>query len=87
STYPICDWASWKQPQKGDTVTKAEWKVQQEARRERAEKRALQQEKNGTAATTPKKKTATKAKKSSTKKTSKTATKKTKKTTAKKPKK
>ncbi len=68
STYPTCDWASWKQPQKGDTVTKAEWKVQQEARKERAEKRAKQrEEKEGASKKSAGKKAATK-KKSTTKK-------------------
>ena len=39
STYPDCDWASWKQPQKGDTITKEEWAEQQAARKARRAKR------------------------------------------------
>jgi DNA topoisomerase-1 len=37
--YPECDWASWKQPQKGDTVTKEEWAEHQAVRKARAAKR------------------------------------------------
>ncbi len=39
STYPECDWASWKQPQVGETISKTEWKKQQKARAERKKKR------------------------------------------------
>jgi len=39
STYPECDWASWKQPQPGDKISKTEWKKQQKARAERKKKR------------------------------------------------
>lgn len=38
STYPKCDWASWKAPKAGDTVTKEEWAKMQEARAERKKK-------------------------------------------------
>ncbi len=37
--YPDCDWASWKKPEPGYTVTKAEWKVMQEERKARIEAR------------------------------------------------
>jgi DNA topoisomerase I len=39
STYPKCDWANWKEPKKGDTVTKEEWAEHQAARKARMEKR------------------------------------------------
>ncbi|MEX0895575.1 MAG: type I DNA topoisomerase [Patescibacteria group bacterium] len=39
STYPTCDWASWKQPEPGEKLTKTEWAEMQKARKERSEKR------------------------------------------------
>ena len=36
--YPDCNWASWKQPTKGETITKTEWDVLQKAREERKNK-------------------------------------------------
>lgn len=42
--YPTCDWASWKQPEPGEKVTKAEWKVMQAERKERMEKRQAARE-------------------------------------------
>ncbi|MCB9813574.1 MAG: type I DNA topoisomerase [Pseudomonadales bacterium] len=36
--YPKCNWASWKKPEKGEVMTKEEWKVLQEAREERKKK-------------------------------------------------
>jgi DNA topoisomerase-1 len=64
--YPDCDWASWKKPEKGETVTKAEWKVMQEERKKRAEARKARfaDKKKGTTAKkkTTKKKPATKKK-------------------------
>ncbi|MBP9819310.1 type I DNA topoisomerase [Candidatus Woesebacteria bacterium] len=35
SRYPECDWASWKQPEPGQKVTKAEWAVMQAERKEK----------------------------------------------------
>jgi len=37
--YPDCKWASWKQPEPGETITEAEWAVLQAAREERKQKR------------------------------------------------
>jgi DNA topoisomerase-1 len=39
STYPGCDWASWKKPQPGEIVTVEEWQVLQQARAERKAKK------------------------------------------------
>jgi len=38
STYPKCDWASWKKPEVGETMTKEDWAIQQAARAERRAK-------------------------------------------------
>ena len=38
STYPKCDWASWKKPEVGERVTAEEWVIQQAARAERRAK-------------------------------------------------
>lgn len=73
-TYPECDWASWKKPEKGDKVTKAEWKVMQEERKKRSEARKARfadKDKGKKTKTTTKKKATTKTatkKKASTKK-------------------
>ncbi|MDA1079550.1 MAG: type I DNA topoisomerase [bacterium] len=37
-TYPTCDWASWKKPEVGETMTKEDWAIQQAARAERRAK-------------------------------------------------
>lgn len=68
--YPDCDWASWKQPQPGEKITKAQWKVMQAERKERAEKRkAAWAAKNGKAGSETKDKaTVTKKKKPAPKK-------------------
>lgn len=68
--YPDCDWASWKQPEKGDKITKAEWKVMQEERKKRSEARKARFETKGSKSTAkkttkksaPKKKTKAKKK-------------------------
>lgn len=62
--YPDCEWASWKKPEKGETITAAEWKEHQAERKKRAEarKKKFASKKKST----PKKKTG--AKKSSAKK-------------------
>lgn len=39
STYPTCDWASWKEPKRGEKVSKKQWAEMQKKRKERAEKR------------------------------------------------
>ncbi len=36
--YPECNWASWKQPQKGEKITKKEWEELQAKREERKQK-------------------------------------------------
>jgi DNA topoisomerase I len=36
--YPECNWASWKQPEKGETITQAQWDVLQKKRAERKQK-------------------------------------------------
>lgn len=36
--YPDCNWASWKQPAKGETISQKEWDVLQKAREERKKK-------------------------------------------------
>lgn len=56
--YPKCNWASWKQPQKGETITQKEWDEYQKKREERKKKWAASRKK-----TAPKKKTAKKSKK------------------------
>lgn len=38
SRYPDCDWASWKKPEPGEKLTKAEWAEMQKAREERKKK-------------------------------------------------
>lgn len=40
SRYPECTWANWKKPEKGETITQAEWEEQQKAREERKKQRA-----------------------------------------------
>lgn len=65
--YPECNWASWKQPQKGETITQAEWDEQQ-AKREERKKKWLETKKKNAAekkskkGTTKKKSTAKKKK-------------------------
>ena len=94
--YPECNWASWKKPQVGETVTQADWAVMQAQREERKQKWLASRGKTADASgagaakkpakkTTAVKKTATK-KSVARKKTVKTTVKKTavKKTTAKK---
>ncbi|MGD9128959.1 MAG: type I DNA topoisomerase [Candidatus Woesebacteria bacterium] len=39
SRYPDCDWASWKKPEKGETITQRKWEEIKRARQERAAKR------------------------------------------------
>lgn len=64
--YPKCNWASWKKPEKGEIMTKAEWKVIQEKRAERKKRWA---ERNGKKAEAKSKKaSASSEKKTSTKK-------------------
>ena len=68
-TYPKCDWASWKKPEKGDKVTPAEWKVMQEERKKRAEARKARFAAKGKGKTVTKKTTKKKTiKKTATKK-------------------
>jgi len=38
STYPACDWASWKKPEKGEKISKAKWAEMQKKRAERKKK-------------------------------------------------
>ncbi|PIY80667.1 MAG: type I DNA topoisomerase [Candidatus Pacebacteria bacterium CG_4_10_14_0_8_um_filter_42_14] len=68
STYPTCDWANWKKPEVGETITPAEWAVKQA---ERAERKAKYAERN--AGKSPAKKSAKKPakKKAAPKKTAK----------------
>ena len=83
--YPECNWASWKKPEKGETVTQAEWDVLQAAREEKKQK-WLESKKATQSATTKTSKSKTKtssvtkkaaaSKKSSSSKTTKKATKK-----------
>lgn len=83
SRYPDCDWASWKQPQPGEKLTKAEWaqmqaerKARQEARAAKFAKKDSAAAKSGTkSATSTKSKTTTARKpaKKSTKKSTKTS--------------
>lgn len=49
--YPDCKWASWKQPEPGETITEAEWAVLQAAREERKQKRMERFAKNKRPAT------------------------------------
>lgn len=52
SRYPECDWASWKQPEPGEKLSKKEWEVMKIQRAERAAKRkAAWEEKNKAKAT------------------------------------
>lgn len=74
--YPKCNWASWKKPEKGDKVTKEEWKVMQEERKKRAEVRKARFASKGKGKTTAKK-TITKKKATKKKLTKKTVAKKT----------
>lgn len=53
SLYPKCDWASWKQPEKGETISKADWAIYQEKRAER--KKKWQDRKDGKKASPAKK--------------------------------
>lgn len=47
STYPTCDWASWKKPEPGEKVTPAQWQVMQAERAERAAARKAKYEGKG----------------------------------------
>jgi len=69
SLYPKCNWASWKQPEKGETISKEEWAVLQAKREERKKKWAERKKKSAkkTKKTTKKKKV---TKKKATKKSS-----------------
>jgi DNA topoisomerase-1 len=72
--YPECAWASWKQPEPGETMTQAEWEVLQAAREERKQKRQALFAKKDTPAKAAKPKKSTKkkpAKKAATKSTKK----------------
>ncbi len=60
--YPDCDWASWKKPEPGEKITKAEWAEHQAERKARQEARAAKFGKGGASAT----KTATKTTKQTT---------------------
>jgi DNA topoisomerase I len=82
-SYPTCDWASWKKPEPGLKVTKAEWAQTQKERAERIAKR----KKKADSKTGAKKSAKKKPKKKAAKKTTKKAVKKTKKAAKKKPKK
>jgi len=63
STYPKCDWASWKKPEVGEIMTKEEWAVLQAARAERKAKFAkLKSESTAKKTVTKKKKPAAKKK-------------------------
>ncbi|MCB9801349.1 MAG: type I DNA topoisomerase [Pseudomonadales bacterium] len=65
--YPECDWASWKKPEKGMKVTKAEWTKQQEERVERKKKWLESRKKSSSTKASSTKKT-TKKKAATTKK-------------------
>lgn len=69
--YPKCNWASWKKPEKGETITQKEWDVLQKAREERKAKWLATKKKNADA-----KKEATGTKKTKKKKVAKKTTKK-----------
>lgn len=75
SRYPECKWASWKQPQPGETMTQEEWEEQQ---RQREERKKAREAKYGKSKTTKKSSAAKKTtkKKTSAKKTTKKTTKK-----------
>ncbi len=47
--YPDCNWASWKKPEKGETVTQAQWDVLQAKREERKQKWLETKKKNAEA--------------------------------------
>lgn len=55
--YPDCDWASWKQPQPGETLTPKQWAVMQAKREERKKKWAERNNNSNAGKTTNKKKT------------------------------
>ncbi|GIK83451.1 MAG: DNA topoisomerase 1 [Patescibacteria group bacterium] len=38
STYPTCNWASWKKPEKGEKITQSQWDELQKKREERKQK-------------------------------------------------
>lgn len=83
--YPDCDWASWKKPNPGETITKEEWAVLQVAREERKKKFA--ERKAGKIAESEKKtakKTTNKVKSSKTRSATKKTTTRVKKTATKK---
>lgn len=69
-TYPKCNWASWKKPEKGEIMTKEEWVVLQVAREERKQK-WTERNKKSSDAVNAKKVGAKTAKVAKTKKTSK----------------
>lgn len=66
--YPKCNWASWKKPEKGETMSKEEWVVLQAAREERKAKWA-ERNKKSSDTTAKVKKPASKTKKARVKKT------------------
>ncbi len=72
--YPACNWASWKQPEKGEKITQAAWEVLQKAREERKQK-WLESRKGSASVKTQTKKVST-AKKKTAKTTKKKTTKK-----------
>jgi DNA topoisomerase-1 len=84
--YPDCNWASWKKPEKGETITQPEWDVLQKAREERKKKWLDTKTKNADAKKEAEGGKKTTKKKATKKKTTKKAAKKTtkKKTTIKK---
>lgn len=55
--YPTCDWASWKQPKPGETMTQQEWEEQQAQREARKKKRATKYSKKKGSKTTSSKTT------------------------------
>jgi len=87
--YPQCDWASWKKPEPGETITKAKWAEMQAEREERKKKRAQQRGGAATSAAKSKKSkstNSTKPKKKTVKKTGVKAKKTTPKAASRKPK-
>lgn len=72
--YPDCEWANWKQPQPGETLTAEQWAEMKAAREERKKKRAAAAEATATPVKTLAKKVTPAKKKSAKAKTTKTKT-------------
>ncbi|MBD3250445.1 MAG: type I DNA topoisomerase [Candidatus Pacebacteria bacterium] len=72
SQYPKCDWASWKEPEEGLSLTQEEWdKIQAEREKRKKKYKKKRGKKSGKSKKTAKSKAKTKSKKSSNKKAAK----------------